>query len=197
VIQLPPTPYLDRPRPRKIGDNYRGGTVIATNIVTLEEHDAALANADLIRPRDCGACDSRVLHIHDRRARKLDGRGSESIEILIFRCAKCRAVWRVLPVFLARHLWRTWKAIGDALDEARTRRSTPVRTRQRWLKRLRERATKLVVVLGQLGPARSEAIAQLGHDHMRRDVIAAFGGVALLAKLAALVDHHVPGVRVM
>jgi hypothetical protein len=32
---------------------------------------------------------------------------------------------------------------------------------------------------------------------MRREVIAAFGGLARLAELAALVDRLVPGVRVM
>jgi hypothetical protein len=197
VIQLPPTPYLDHPRPRKIDDKYKGGTLIATDIRTLAEHEAALANPDLARPRDCGACDSQTLHVHDRRTRKLEGRGSESIEILIFRCARCRAIWRVLPAFLARHLWRTWRAVGEALDEARTRGSTPKRTRQRWQRRLRERAMMLVVVLGQLGPTRSQAIAELGHEHARSDVIEAFGGVGLLARLAALVDHLVPGVRVM
>lgn len=197
VIQLPTTPYLDRPRPRKIGDKFKGGTLIATGIVTLDDHAAALANPDLVRPRECGACRSPLLHVHDRRTRKLDGLGSETLEILIFRCARCRVVWRVLPAFLARHLWRSWKAIADALNDARTRKSAPERTRQRWHRRLRERATMLVVVVGQLGPARTQAVAALALDVTRGDVVAAFGGLARLAKLATLVDHLVPGVRVM
>lgn len=197
MLQLPTTPYLDRPRPRKIGDKFKGGTVIAEDIVTLEEHAAALANPDLVRPRECAACQWPVLHVHDRRTRKLDGLGSESTEILIFRCASCRVVWRVLPALLARHLWRTWSAICKALDEARERRSTPERTCQRWRRRLRERATMLVVVLGQLGPERPPAIAQLGLDATRREVVEAFGGLARLTGLAALVDRLVPGVRVM
>lgn len=197
MSQLPPTPYLDQPRPRKVGDKYRGGTRIAEQIVTLKAHEAALANPDLERPDECLACKWPFLHVHDRRTRNLDGLGSDTIEILIFRCARCRVVWRVLPAFLARHLWRTWAAIIEALDEARERHRTPKRTRQRWLRRLRERASMLVVVIGQLGPLRSEAVTKLGRHATRREVIDAFGGRALVAELAALIDHLVPGVRVM
>ena len=198
MTQLPPTPYLDRRRPRKIDDKYVGGTQIAAHIVTLEQHAAALANPDLERPPWCAACDYPDVHVHERRTRLLDGLGSARIEILIFRCANpaCRVVWRVLPAFLARHLWRAWARIIEALDEARERYSTPERTRRRWLRRLRERATTLVVVLAQLGPARSAAVRALGLDATRREVIDAFG-LARLAALAALVDRLVPGVRVM
>lgn len=203
MTQLPTTPYLDCPRPRKITisgiDKYVGGTLIAAHIVTLEQHAATLANPELVRPYDCLACGWLVLHVHERRTRKLDGLGSESTEIMIFRCARksCRVVWRVLPRLLARHLWRTWDAIGEALDDTRERSSTPPSTRRRWFKRLRERATMLVVVLGQLGPARKRPVAELELGAMRREVIAAFGGRAMLAELAALVDRLVPGVRVM
>ena len=193
VTQLPPTPYLDHVRPRK-----RGGTLIANDIVTDEQHAAALANPDLARPESCPACDGAPLHVHERRTRLLDGLGSARVEILIFRCAapSCRVVWRVLPTFLARHLWRVWARIVEALDEARARCSTPKRTRQRWLSRLRERATMLIVVLATLGPGRPPALAALGLDAVRGQVIAAFG-LARLAALAALVDRLAAGVRVM
>jgi hypothetical protein len=198
VTQLPPTPYLDRRRPRKRDDKYVGGTLIAADVVTLEQHAAALANPDLERPQRCAACDCPSVHVHDRRPRLLDGLGSGRIEILIFRCANraCRVVWRVLPAFLARHLWRAWARVIEALDAARERCSTPARTRRRWLQRLRERATTLVVVLAQLGPARSATVRALGLDATRREVIDAFG-LARLAVLAALVDRLAPGVRVM
>ena len=198
MTQLPPTPYLDHRRPRKRGDDFVGGTLIAAEIVTYEQHAAALANPDLERPQRCAACDGPRVHVHERRMRLLDGRGSARVEILIFRCARasCRVVWRVLPAFLARHLWRAWTRIIEALDEARARSSTPKRTRQRWLRRLRERATMLVVVLAQLGPARPPAVATLGLDATRREVIVGFG-LARLAGLAALVDRLAPGVRVM
>jgi hypothetical protein len=198
VTQLPPTPYLDRRRPRKRGDKYVGGTLIAAKIVTHEQHAAALANPDLERPEQCAACDCPSVHVHDRRTRLLDGLGSARLEILIFRCANpaCRVVWRVLPAFLTRHLWRAWARVIEALDEARQRCSTPARTRQRWLWRLRERATMLVVVLAQLGPAQSAAVLALGLSVTRREVIDAFG-LARLAALAALVDRLTPGVRVM
>ena len=198
--QLPTTPYLDRPRPRKRGDKYVGGTLIADEIVTLEQHYAALATPDLIRVKACAACDWPVVHVHDRRTRKLDGLGSATIDILIFRCARpgCRVVWRVLPAFLARHLWRTWERVGAALGSGGGKRSrTPTRTRRRWLGRLREPARTMVVVLGRLGPQRPPSVAELSLGATRRKVIEAFGGFARLAELAALIDRLVPGVRVM
>lgn len=198
VTQLPPTPYLDHPRPRKIGDKHVGGTLIAADIVTHEQHAAALADPDLERPQQCAACDCPRVHVHERRTRLLDGLGSARVEILIFRCANrsCRVVWRVLPAFLARHLWRAWARVVEALDDARERSSTPKRTRQRWLRRLRERATMLVVVLASLGPARPPALTALDVEATRREVIRAFG-LPRLAKLAAVVERLVPGVRVM
>ena len=195
--QLPQTPYLDHPRPRNKGDKYVGGTLIAADIVTLEQHATALANPDLERPGECAACEWPTVHVHDRRTRVLDGLGSATVEVLIFRCASCRVIWRVLPGFLARHLWRTWKRVVEALDEGRERSTTPQRTRQRWRRRLRGRASMLVVVLGQLGPRRLRAVAELTLDATRREVIEAFGGRTCLATLATLIDHLVPGVRVM
>jgi hypothetical protein len=197
VTQLPTTPYLDRPRPRKIGDKYVGGTVIAAHVVTLAQHEAALANPDLVRPRECAACKWPTLHVHERRSRKLDGLGSASTDILIFRCARCQVVWRVLPALLARHLWRTWDAISIALDKGHNRSTTPMRTLLRWLQRLCEHARMLIVVLGQWGPACPRAVAELGVDATRRHVIEAYGGFGRLADLAQIVDHLVPGVRVM
>ena len=103
------------------------------------------------------------------------GRTRARVEILIFRCPEpsCRAVWRVLPRFLARHLWRAWARIIEALDDARERCSTPRRTRRRWLARLRERATMLIVILASLGPARPPTVAALGLGAVRGQVIAA------------------------
>lgn len=197
MTQLPPTPYLDHRRARKNGDKYVGGTLIAAHIVTHEQHAAALANPDLERPELCAACNGSRLHVHELRTRLLDGLGSAVVDILVFRCASCRVTWRVLPAFLARHLWRAWERIGEAVDEARERSTTPKRTRQRWLRRLRERAQMLVVVLAQLGPARLPAVSALGLDALRREVIVASGGLAKLVELAALVDHLAAGVRVM
>jgi len=198
VTQLPPTPYLDHPRPRKHGDRYVGGTLIAETITTHAQHTQALANPDLERPRRCPACDCPRVHVHDRRTRLLDGRGSACVEILIFRCAEpaCRVIWRVLPAFLARHLWRAWARVVEALDAARTRTSTPSRTRRRWRRRLRERASMLIAVLGQLGPRRAPALARLGSESTRGELVVAFG-LERLAELAALVDRLAPGVRVM
>ena len=60
-----------------------------------------------------------------------DGRGGTDL----------RAVWRVLPAFLARHLWRAWSTVAEALTpETENRSSVPAPTRTRWRTRLRERA---------------------------------------------------------
>jgi hypothetical protein len=195
--QLPPTPYLDHQRLRKNDDKYVGGTLIATEVVTREQHAAALANPDLERPWWCLACNCARIHVHDRRTRLLDGLGGARVDILIFRCASCRVVWRVLPVFLARHLWRAWERVAEALASARRRSSTPSRTRRRWLRRLREGATVMVALLASLGPRRPPALAALGFDATRHEVIVGYGGLDRLAELAALIDRLAPGVRVM
>ena len=198
MTQLPTTPYLDRPRPRKHNERFVGGTLIATHIETSEQQVAALADPDRVRPRSCQACRWPRLHVHERRTRLLGGLGSGRIQILIFRCANrpCRVVWRVLPAFMARYLWRRWSQVSAALDEGSSRRPVPKRTRRRWRRRLREQARMLVVVLAQLGPRQAPALARIGLGASRGEVIGAFG-LQRLAELAALVDHLAAGVRVM
>lgn len=195
---LPPSPCLDRPSP----SSSKGGTVIARHITTLREQRQALAEPDLVRPEDCWTCGIGALHVHERRERTLRGHhGAATIGVLIFRCAQpgCRAVWRVLPAFLARHLWRAWSTVAEALTpETEARSSVPARTRDRWRTRLRERAAVLIAVLGGSGQRSVvERAAALGSGAVRREVIDAFGGLARVAMLAAQVHHLVRGVRVM
>lgn len=176
--------------------------MIAHELTTLRQQRQALAEPDLVRPDDCLTCGVGSLHVHERRERKLRGHpDGAAISVLIFRCAQpgCRAVWRVLPAFLARHLWRAWSTVAEALNPAtEARSSVPKRTRTRWRARLRERAAVLVAVLGSSGPRSVvERAAALGSGALRHEVIDAFGGLARLPVLAARIHHLVRGVRVM
>lgn len=194
---LPSTPCLDRP------SSSRGGTLIATEIENVEGQTEALAQPDRVRPEGgCPTCGTGRMHVHSRRERKLYGHvGVASIHVLVFRCARagCRALWRVLPNFLARHLWRAWPTVADALEpRPGTPCTVPRQTRRRWQARLRERAAVLVAVLAFSGDdTLVQRAASLGSGALRREVLAAFGGPRELPTLAVLVHRLVPGVRVM
>jgi hypothetical protein len=193
---LPSTPCLDRP------SSSRGGTLIAKEIEGLTAQQQALAEPDQVRPAGgCPTCGTGRLHVHSRRERTLAGHAeAPSILVLVFRCARpaCRALWRVLPKFLARHLWRAWSTVAVAVADEVERSPVPRRTRQRWWARLRERAAVLVAVLGASGDAVLVARAtRLGSAAQRGEVLTAFGGPCSLPMLAALIHELVPGVRVM
>jgi hypothetical protein len=140
------------------------------------------------------------MHVHDYRTRKPRGDESlpPSIDVLRFRCFACEAVWLVLPVFLARHLWRAWTTVGVILG-AGPRRSVkvPPRTQRRWHERLTTAGRKLVSVLVTASEQLANVAVQLGPDASRREVVDALGGAGQLAAIAALIDRLAPAVRVM
>ncbi len=189
-------PYLDQGRPAK----QKGGTVLARHIQTLEEHEAALADPDRVRPQRCLRCRAAAVHVHERRHRVFQGEtgGPPGTDVLIFRCAdqNCGAVWRVLPVFLARHLWRRWSVVETGVVRPRpTRHRVPRRTQQRWKARLQTSATVLVTLLAASGIARwTELAARVGASGSRGDLVAQ---ACSLPELAHAIDHQMPGVRVM
>ena len=175
--------------------------MLAREIRTLEEHEAALADPDKIRPPACPTCSISSLHVHDRRSRVFRGEveGPAGTQVLIFRCGDrqdCAAVWRILPKFLARHLWRRWSVVGVTLmTDAQTRHRVPSRTQLRWRARLESSAAVLVALLDATGVARwTELAARVGNAGTRRDLVEAAND---LAGLAAVIDHQQPGVRVM
>jgi hypothetical protein len=132
-------------------------------------------------------------------------------EITIVRhiCADpaCEATWRILPAFLARHLWRVWPTVERTKAEAPPPLSTapiPKRTARRWRARLASSAKQLVLLLATSGGALLEAIAKrVGLDAARRtlvDVHAQMGTTPQgqrLAALAALVHRLERGLRLM
>jgi len=103
---------------------FRGGTIVAEDVWTLEEHRRRISSPDGYRPCECARCGHDRLHLHDYLERKPLGALMLCVlTVARFMCANpsCGATWRVLPAFLARHLWWVWE---------RVERSTPGRTRQ-------------------------------------------------------------------
>jgi hypothetical protein len=132
-----------------------------------------------------------------------------AVAILQFRCAVCGATWRILPLFLARHLWHAWKAVERAIApsvELASSSAPPirVRTRQRWWSRLASSARALVVALAASGGAALEAVAQrVGLLGTREELVDAYAAVAgpasgeRLASLGALLHRIERGFRLM
>ena len=208
----PPEPCLIQSRKCK----YKGGTVIADDVWTLEEHRRRVASADGYRPARCAACEGITLHVHDRLDRHPRGLMLVAVlTVLRFICAnpECRATWRVLPAFLARHLWWGWVPIAHATQpevaaptEARTppARTPLARTRQRWMARLRASARQLVVLLSSRGTQALQAVtAAVGLNATRMSLVREHArqlGIPApwqLATLAALVDRLERGIRLM
>jgi hypothetical protein len=162
------------------------------------------------------------MHIHEYRERLLLGDPRASTYVAIFQCSdrkRCGAVTRVLPAFLARHLWRAWPtveaAVGGSGSSPETRqkgdvRAGPVsaRTLGRWRARLAASAAVLVVVLGTASstvPELHGVVQQVGLAGTRAEFVQAFvtraapgAGPALrLATTAVVVHRLMPGVRLM
>jgi hypothetical protein len=93
----------------------KGGTLIADHVHDAATHERVLADPDGYRPVRCLHCDGDILHVHDYVGRRPRGAPDVATEICIRRyiCANkdCQATWRILPAFLARHLWRVWPTV--------------------------------------------------------------------------------------
>jgi hypothetical protein len=196
----------------------KGGTLVAEDVTDLETHERLLQN-DGYRPAYCQRCDGRV-HAHDHRSRLLLGEPEQCTEIAIYRCAdqeNCGAVWRVLPRFLVRHLWRAWstveRTVADREGEERvvpgldggTGPPIPERTRQRWRARLVTSAAMVIAVLATAmdAPEMSQVVTRAGYGATRGDVVTVFTQSSRsvrgqrLGKLGAILHRLAPGVRLM
>jgi len=190
--------------------SFKGGTLVDESVMDLATHAQRLASLDGYRPARCPRCGVNVLHIHTYPERR--PRGEEAlpvVRIVQFRCSwqECRATWRVLPGFLARHLWRVWKTVERVLLPADTPTSTsapaiPKQTQRRWCARAASSARVLVLLLGASGVVELDALARaLGLDVQRLAFAAAFAGAtdaapgARVAPLAALVHRLERGIR--
>jgi hypothetical protein len=187
----------------------KGGTLIAEDVLDVATHGRRLCSPDGYRPRACPHCGNDTLHVHEYRHRILLADEQEGITIVVYRCAheECGATWRILPAFVARRLWRSWRTVERETVEpspSPARPVVPARTRRRWRERLAMAARPLVQLLAAAGRAALTRVAQaVGLDGTRRDFVVAFAQAttpasgARLAAPAALLHRLCLGVRLM
>lgn len=116
---------------------FRGGTIIAEDVWSLEEHLRRLADADLYRPATCPRCGGDCLHVHDYPERRPLGIALlVVVRIIRFLCFSpdCGATWRILPAFLARHLWWTWETVETVGVPTAAEESSPTASSERLAK---------------------------------------------------------------
>jgi hypothetical protein len=192
---------------RRYPSSQRGGTLIDERVKDLETHDRWRRDPDAYRPESCPTCQFVRMHLHDYRERRLRA-DPESPYIIIVRydCPSCDAVWQVLPIFVARCLWRTWRVVetqmmGTDAERQRAPR-VPERTIRRWWSRFCFLATFVLQVLAVSG-ALDRIGGAMDRDMTRADVIAAHSRTARvqaglrIAATAGLLHRLAPGVRLM
>jgi hypothetical protein len=191
---------------------YKGGTLIAEDVIDLGLHLRRVADPDSYRPDVCARCFCATLHVHSYPERHLLGEvGAPVVRIVQYICAHpdCRATWRILPRFLARHLWRAWGTVERTVapEDApppRDAPAIPARTEHRWRARLASAARTLIVLLATSGSAMLAAIAtSAGLDATRAELVDVHARAVdaaptmRLAMLAALVHRLERGIRLM
>jgi hypothetical protein len=185
----------------------KGGTIIDESVLDLAAHEARMREPASYRPREC-RCGGRTLHIHGRRERRMRGSavadgGSGGVTVMVFLCTSCVSTWRVLPAFLARHLWRAWRVVEEVVTGTRRADAPPVpkRTQARWRARLAQTARVPGQVLATSGSvALREVVQGSGLDVDRGALAARYSErfrTSLLAPLAALLHRLSPGVRLV
>lgn len=213
TIGLPP-PEAERCLDTSRKSRYKGGTLVAEDVRDLAEHRRRLAKPDEYRPASCPRCGHDRVHVHCRPERHPCGDSSlpPVVEVLQFRCAAeaCGATWRILPLFLARHLWHAWAAVERVvrLPPAPARAivgpAIAARTQERWRARLASSARIVVAILATSVAVVLEGIAKsVGLLGTRGEVLDAFIVLTApppsdrLSSLAALVHRLERGVRLM
>ena len=205
ATSAPPPPDACLARSRR--GRFRGGTLIAADVHDLGEHQRRLRNPDSYRPKLCPRCAGQRLHSHGRNQRILVAADATTrIEILRFICANgaCSATWRVLPAFVARHLWRRWETVGAlVIPPLDTPAPVPPRTRRRWQARLASSADQLVHLFAHHADDNVANFAHVaGFESTRLALVRlftmgrVFGGHGI-AEIAAAVDALERGVRVI
>ena len=207
----PPPPEPEDCLIQSRASRYKGGTLIAEDVLDVATHQRRLADPNGYRPARCPRCGCEVLHVHDYPERRPRGEACALVlRIVRHICAApaCAATWRILPAFLARHLWRHWRTVErTALPGAPPERHAPPIPRQtaaRWRARLAAEAKQLVVLLATSGGALLELLAKtVGLDTTRQALVDAHTVVAeslvgrRLAEVAALVHRLERGIRLM
>jgi hypothetical protein len=190
---------------RAYPSSQKGGTLIAEDVLDLATHEERLEDPESYRPVRCLRCGGPI-HVHDLRPRWLLADPAVATEVARYRCAdreQCGAAWQILPAFLARHLWRSWRVVEEALENPE-RSAVPDRTRRRWAQRLASAARMLVALLTTTSEAMWSALAAaVGLDGRRLDLVRSYRTQSrplpgqCLAELAAVIHRLAPGVRLM
>lgn len=192
--------------------SYKGGTLIDETVEDLAEHLRRMVDVDAYRPARCPRCGDVRLHMHDRIERRPRGEpGLPVVVVARYICAneECEATWRILPAFLARHLWRVWSTVERIVLPKDTPIAAgappiPERTERRWRRRMAQAALVVVTLLALSNKAELEAIARsVGLDATRRQLVAAHAvhmktkSGARLWPLAATAHMLERGIRLM
>jgi hypothetical protein len=209
--RLPPSPYYEACLIRLRSSTQKGGTIIAEEVTDRATHERCICDPDSYRRGTfCARCGGRRLHVHDYRERVLRAElGKPVITIVRLVCVACEAIWQILPLFVARHLWRTWKVVHRVLmpdpktSSARQGQpwpKVPARTGRRWRQRWLRPALALAQILATSGPAWAGLAIGLPVDATCAHLVAAYAADQVgepLAGLAALIYRLQPKVRLM
>ena len=175
----------------------------------LAEHEQRLRRPDGYRPAACPRCGGHRIHVHDHLQRILvDEQRVVRIEIVRYICAgtDCGATWRVLPAFVARHLWRRWTTVARTIARDRGEpcsAAVPARTSRRWNSRLDSAARQLVHLLAQHDNDEVAKFAGVaGFDSTRRELVELFTagrvlGAHSLEDIASALHALERGIRLM
>lgn len=215
---MSPTIGLPPPEPESClvhsrASRFKGGTLIDEEVRDLESHERRVCDPDGYRPEACLRCGHTVLHVHsyrERRPRRAVGLPAV-VRIVQFLCARegCGAIWRVLPLFLARHLWWSWRAIERVVRSKGARELTdgapiPAQTQRRWRARLASSARVLVALLAARGGDElRDLAADVGDSATRTALVDAYADRNCiaegerLARVATLAHRLERGVRLM
>jgi hypothetical protein len=211
--RLPP-PRVEACLVRLRSSSQKGGTIVAEHVTDLATHERLICDPDGYRPAFCPRCGDRQLHVHDYRERVLWAEPGEGVaKVVRHACVGCTAVWQVLPAFIARHLWRSWRVVertlagsdfAPATVEGRRWPQVAARTRRRWRGRWLRPARLLIQVLATCGGACWSALAgALSTEASCADLVAAYADAQptpagqRLAAVAALVYRLQPKVRLV
>ncbi len=185
----------------------KGGTVIAEDVVDRDEHGERMTHPDGYRSvvAPCGRCGCARVHALCFRERRLrggsPGAGVEIVSVRLFRCASkaCDAVFTVLPAFIARHLWRSWKTVEEA---CKRKTAAPRTTLRRWLGRYRSDASQLVQLFTSSTEGPVPEILKHARPLTRRAFLDALAPVlrvprSMFASVAGWIHRLSAGIRLM
>jgi hypothetical protein len=187
----------------------KGGTLIAEEVIDHHMHERRICDPDGYRPPSCPRCGELRLHVHDYRERVLRAEAGKPVTMIVrLMCVSCKAIWQILPRFIARHLWRTWNVVTHTLmpeagppSELQHWPKVPLRTVRRWRARWLRPALALAQILAASGKAAWATLAtELPTDATCADLVFAYAREHVgqpLAALAALLYRLQPKVRLM